>query len=128
MYFLFCLLLLENRAQGSRPLQDIALSTDDLDSSVDLPCSRPNNAVTLSWYFTPAGGGGRVPVYSTTSGEPSPGYDVFITDPDDNVRNLIIYTNSSAIAGRYECEVGTEVSFVAVMLLGEHIAYTSTLA
>ena len=121
----FCFTVI--RAQGAAPIRDVAMRNGE--GSVDIPCRLENPEDVLSWHFTPATGEDPQPqlVYTTTADQPaSENYEVFISRPDDRIRNLIITTVSTSMAGIYECRINEiPVGAVAVMALGNVFLFLS---
>ena len=85
----------------------------------ELPCAPFIDDGVLIWTYTPLGTGSPTEVYNSETGALEPGYDVFITTPDDNVRNLIIQSVDEDTVGYYECTIGNRSDSVAVSRIGK---------
>ena len=88
-------------ARGSNleaPEVDVAASPGE---RVEIPCRRLDETETLVWYYSATGNAAdREEIYSTD--EPDhieAGYEIQVTEPDDQQRNLIILALTGATAG-----------------------------
>ena len=91
------------RTQGNAPVQN-GISVEG-SPGPELPCRIPNTepVPVLTWTYQANGASNSEVVFNSETNQLEDGYSVFITNPDDGVRNLLI--EDASRPGTYSCNI-----------------------